>query len=142
MPVCVFTAAKYLGNVGVAKDADINVGELANNMFKFDNGGVDTCPINNVMKYADQASVDSETGETVSMADFTVTNAGPGEQVFYFRVGSEGNVDNWSELFTLTVTVCGEETMQASDISRAINLIYKEGDDANGQVSWIEPEIY
>jgi hypothetical protein len=60
VPACVFTAAKYLGTAAVAKDAVINVGVLANNLFKFDNGGVDACPINNVMKYT---SVDSATGE-------------------------------------------------------------------------------
>jgi len=63
-------------------------------------------------------------------------------KIIYFRVGADGNDKDWSPIFSLAVTACGDETLDVSDVPRALNFIFKEGDSPSGQTSTVKPDVY
>jgi len=73
------------------------------------------------------------------MTDYKASIEGAGVTDFFFKIGKSGNPTDWSDMFTLSVTVCGAgDTFETkSNIPRAFNFIYKTEDDVNGQVSSI-----
>jgi hypothetical protein len=80
------------------------------------------------MKFESKELADTHTdGVEVALNDF-VENISVSKN-FYFKVGTAGNANDWSPVLSLAVTACGEETLEVSLKPRAINFIYKEGDN-------------
>jgi hypothetical protein len=67
--------------------------------------------------------LDAPEGE-VDMTGFTAAITAPGTSTHLFKVG---NGETWSDMLTLTLVVCGEETIQSSDLPRALNFVYASG---------------
>ena len=65
------------------------------------------------------------------MSDFKGTGA-QGDNLFYFRVGTRKVADEWSEVFTLNVVVCGQEKIEARAIPVALNFVFAKGDNIKG----------
>ena len=97
--------------------------------------------MNNVKKYTSKENADSDTdGVEVSRTDFETT--ADKNQFIYFRVGAQGNTQDYSPVLSLRISVCGDETLKSNPIPRAINFIYKDGESADGQIAHVTPEIY
>jgi len=80
-----------------------------------------SCPVDKVQKYTAAGAAD---GAPVALAAFTAAAPAPGASTHLFKVG-DGKA--WSDMLTLTLVVCGEETIAASGPPRALNFVYTQG---------------
>ena len=63
-------------------------------------------------------------------------------QTIYFRVGTQGNNNDLSAVLSMRLIACGDETLTANPIPRAINFVYKTGDGPKSLVSNVDTQVY